>query len=79
MLAKFMPEILELINKIKNNVEIKDILLKAFIKILQDSDSEVNSMACNQLDIVSENLAKEDSFDKVLECLQILKSEKSHM
>ena len=75
MLAKFMPEIIELSNKIKNNVEIKAIILKAFIKLLQDSEGEVRSMACKQLDVVSENLAKEDSFDKVLESLQILKSD----
>ena len=75
MLAKFMPEIIELSNKIKNNIEIKAIILKAFIKLLQDSEGEVRSMACKQLDVVSENLAKEDSFDKVLESLQILKSD----
>ena len=75
MLAKFMPEIIELSNKIKNNVEIKAIILKAFIKLLQDSEGEVRSLACKQLDVVSENLAKEDSFDKVLESLQILKSD----
>ena len=75
MLSKFIPEIIELSNKIKNNVEIKAIILKAFIKLLQDSEGEVRSMACKQLDVVSENLAKEDSFDKVLESLQTLKSD----
>ena len=75
MLAKFMPNILELSSKIKNSSEIKSIILKSYIKLLQDSEGEVRSMACKQLDVISEYLGKEDSFDKILECLKSLKSD----
>ena len=75
MLAKFIPEILDLSNKIKNNNEIKNIILKSFIKLLQDPEGEVRSMACKKLDVVSEYLGKEESFDKVLACLKSLKSD----
>ena len=75
MLAKFMPNILELSSKIKNSSEIKSIILKSYIKLLQDSEGEVRSMACKQLDAISEYLGKEDSFDKILECLKSLKSD----
>ena len=76
MLAKFVPEILELSTKIQNNYsEIKNIILKAYIKLLQDPEGEVRSMACKNLDVASEYLGKEDSFDKVLSCLKSLKTD----
>ena len=75
MLAKNLSEILELSNKIQNNKEIKGIILKAYIKLLQDSEGEVRSMACKKLDIAAEYLSKEESFDKVLSCLKSLKSD----
>ena len=75
MLAKYMEELLELSNTISNNSEIKTNLLKSYIKLLQDSEGEVRSMACKKLDIVSEYLGKEESFDKVLSCLKSLKAD----
>ena len=75
MLAKNVSEILELSSKIQNNSEIKGIILKAYIKLLQDSEGEVRSMACKNLDVAAEYLGKEDSFDKVLTCLKSLKSD----
>ena len=74
MLAKNLSEILELSNKIQNK-EINGIILKAYIKLLQDSEGEVRSMACKKLDIAAEYLSKEESFDKVLSCLKSLKSD----
>jgi serine/threonine-protein phosphatase 2A regulatory subunit A len=75
MLAKNISEILELSSKIQNNSEIKNIILKAYIKLLQDEEGEVRSMACKNLDVAAEYLGKEDSFDKVLTCLNSLKSD----
>ena len=76
MLAKFIPEILELSTKIeKNYSEIKNVILKAYIKLLQDPEGEVRSMACKNLDDASEYLGKEEGFDKVLSCLKTLKTD----
>lgn len=76
MLAKNIEGILELINLIqKNYPEIKTIILKAFLKLLQDNEGEVRSMACSKLDDVGEALCKEDNFDKILSCLKNLKSD----
>ena len=76
MLAKHIEEILELINKIQNNYpEIRNIILKSFLKLLQDKEGEVRSMACQRLDDVSESLCKEENFDKILSCLKSLKSD----
>ena len=75
MLAKFIPEFLELSSKLKNTKEIKGIILKAYISLLQDSEGEVRSMACKTLDVVSEYLCNEDSFDKVLSCFKSLKAD----
>ena len=76
MLAKNIEGILELINLIqKNYPEIKTIILKAFLKLLQDNEGEVRSMACSKLDDVGEALCKEDNFDKILSCLKNLKTD----
>ena len=76
MLAKNIEVILELINLIqKNYPEIKNIILKAFLKLLQDQEGEVRSMACLKLDVVGEALCKEENFDKILSCLKTLKSD----
>ena len=76
MLAKFIPEILELSTKIESShSEIKSIILKAYIKLLQDTEGEVRSMACKNLDVASEYLGKEESFDKVLSTFKSLKSD----
>ena len=75
MLAKNVSEILELSSKIQKNSELKGIILKSYIKLLQDSEGEVRSMACKNLDVAAEYLGKEDSFDKVLTCLKSLKSD----
>ena len=76
MLAKHIEEILELINIIQNNYpEIKNIILKSFLKLLQDKEGEVRSMACQRLDDVSESLYKEENFDKILSCLKSLKTD----
>ena len=74
MLAKNIQEILELSTTIKSN-EIKNIILEAYIKLLQDPEGEVRSMACKKLDIASEYLGKEEAFNKVLDCLKTLKSD----
>ena len=76
MLAKFVPEILELSTKIEKNCsEIKNVILKAYIKLLQDPEGEVRSMACKNLDDASEYLGKEEGFDKVLSRLKTLKAD----
>ena len=76
MLAKNIEGILELISLIqKNYPEIKNIILKAFLKLLQDNEGEVRSMACSKLDDVGEALCKEDNFDKILSCLKNLKTD----
>ena len=76
MLAKYIEELLELINIIKNNYpEIKNIILKAFLKLLQDQEGEVRSMACQKLDDASEFLCNEEKFDDILSCLKTLKSD----
>ena len=76
MLAKHIEEILELANKIQNSYpEIKNIILKAFLKLLQDTEGEVRSMACQKLEDASEYLFKEEEFDKILSCLKNLKSD----
>ena len=75
MLAKFIPDLLELSSKLQNNNEIKGFILKSYVKLLQDPEGEVRSMACKQLDIAAEYLGKEDGFNKVLNCLKSLKSD----
>ena len=76
MLAKDIEGILELINKIQNKYpEIKNIILNAFLKLIQDPEGEVRSMACQKLNDVGEALCKEENFDKVLACLKNLKSD----
>ena len=76
MLAKYIEEILELINIIKNDYpEIKNVILKAFLKLLQDQEGEVRSMACQKLDDASEFLCNEEKFDDILSCLKTLKSD----
>ena len=73
MLAKYIEEILEPANKIQNSYpEIKNIILKAFLKLLQDTEGEVRSMACEKLEDASEYLCKGEEFDK---CLKNLKSD----
>ena len=76
MLSKYIEEIIELINKIQNNTpQMKNVILKAYIKLLQDVEGEVRSMACQKLDDVSEFLCKEENFDQILSCLKNLKSD----
>ena len=76
MLAKNTEELLELVNLIqKNYPEIKNIILKSFLKLLQDQEGEVRAMACQKLDDISECLCKEDKFDQILASLKFLKSD----
>ena len=76
MLAKDIEGILELNNKIqKTYPEIKNIILDSFLKLIQDPEGEVRSMACQRLDDVGEALSKEEKFDKILGCLKNLKSD----
>ena len=78
MLAKFMPEIFELVKKICENgnfPEIKKITLKSYLKLLQDKEGEVRSMACDKLEEAAEFLKDMDDFDKILSCLKNLKSD----
>jgi len=78
MLAKFIPEIFDLVKKItenNNNSELKKIILKAYLKLLQDKEGEVRSMACDKLEEAAEFLKDMDDFDKILSCLKNLKSD----
>ena len=77
MLAKFIPEIFELVKKINDNnkSEIKNIVLKSYLKLLQDKEGEVRSMACQKLEEAAEFLKDMDEFDKILSCLKNLKSD----
>ena len=76
MLSKHIDGILELNKKLENSYpEIKNITLNAFLKLLQDKEGEVRSMACEKLEDVGEVLCKEENFDKILSCLKNLKSD----
>ena len=76
MLAKQIEGILELIKKIqKNYPEINNIVLNAFLKLIQDKEGEVRSMACQRLEDVGEVLSEEENFDKILSCFKNLKSD----
>ena len=77
MLAKFIPDIFELVKKINdnNNSEIKNIVLKSYIKLLQDKEGEVRSTACQKLEEAAEFLKDMEEFDKILSCLKKLKSD----
>ena len=76
MLSKHIEGILELIGKIGNDSsELKSIILSAFLKLLQDKEGEVRSMACQKLEDIGEKLGKEENFDKILSCLKNLKSD----
>ena len=77
MLAKFIPDIFELVKKINdnNNSEIKKIVLKSYIKLLQDKEGEVRSIACQKLEEAAEFLKDMEEFDKILSCLKNLKSD----
>ena len=77
MLAKFIPDIFELVKKINdnNNSEIKNIVLKSYIKLLQDKEGEVRSTACQKLEEAAEFLKDMEEFDKILYCLKNLKSD----
>ena len=76
MLSKHIDGILELNKKLENIYpEIKNIILNAFLKLLQDNEGEVRSIACQKLEDVGEILCKEENFDKILSCLKNLKSD----
>ena len=76
MLAKFIPDIFELVKKIsEGNSELKKIVLKSYLKLLQDKEGEVRSMACEKLEEAAEFLKDMDDFDKILSCLKNLKSD----
>ena len=78
MLAKFIPDLFELIKKItenSNNSELKKIILKSYLKLLQDKEGEVRSMACDKLEEAAEFLKDMEDFDKILSCLKNLKSD----
>ena len=79
IIAKFIPELLELSNKIKNNNDIRIIILRVYIKLLQDPEGEVRNISSKKLDVTSEYMGKEESFDKVLTCLKSLKTDCYHM
>ncbi len=58
IISKFIPELLELSNKIKNNNDIRIIILRVYIKLLQDPEGEVRSMESKKLNVTSESLGK---------------------
>ena len=49
--------------------------IKAYLKLLQDKEGEVRSMACDKLEEAAEFLKDMDDFDKILSCLKNLKSD----
>ena len=78
MLAKYIVDIFELVKKISegnNNSEIKKTVLKAYLKLLQDKEGEVRSLACEKLEDAAEFLIDMEDFDKILSCLKNLKSD----
>ena len=78
MLAKYIVDIFELVKKISegnNNSEIKKTVLKAYLKLLQDKEGEVRSLACEKLEEAAEFLIDMEDFDKILSCLKNLKSD----
>ena len=77
MLSKFIPDIFDLVKKINddNKSQIKIITLKAYLKLLQDKEGEVRSMACDKLEEAAEFLQDMEEFDKILSCLKNLKSD----
>ena len=79
MLAKFITDIFELVKKMTedsdNNPEIKKIVLNSYLKLLQDKEGEVRSMACEKLEDAAEFLKDMEDFDKILSCLNNLKSD----
>ena len=78
MLAKYIVDLFELVKKISegnNNSEIKKTVLKAYLKLLQDKEGEVRSLACEKLEEAAEFLIDMEDFDKILSCLKNLKSD----
>ena len=75
MLVKLLPEVLNLLNQFQNNKELKTCILKNYYKLIQDKEGEVRSMSCKILENVTENLNKEENFDKVLSYLKNIKSD----
>ena len=78
MVAKYIPDLFELIKKItenSNNTELKNIILKSYLKLLQDKEGEVRSMACSKLEEAAEFLKDLEDFDEILSCLKNLKSD----
>ena len=79
MLAKYIQDIFELVKKLcelnNKNVDVKQITLQAYLKLLQDKEGEVRSMACEKLEEAAEFLKDMDDFDKILSCLKNLKSD----
>ena len=75
MLVKLLPEVLNLLNQFQNNKELKTCILKNYYKLIQDKEGEVRGMSCKILENVTENLYKEENFDKVLSYLKNIKSD----
>ena len=78
MVAKYIPDLFELIKKVTENnanTELKNIILKSYLKLLQDKEGEVRSMACDKLEEAAEFLKDMEDFDKILSCLKNLKSD----
>ena len=76
MLSKHIEGILELNKKLENTYpEIKNIILNAFLKLLQDNVGEVRSLACEKLEFVGEMLSKEENCDKILSSLNNSKTD----
>ena len=79
MLAKFIQDIFELVKKLcelnNKNVDVKQITLQAYLKLLQDKEGEVRSMACEKLEDAADFLKDMEDFDKILSCLKNLKSD----
>lgn len=76
MLAKYIPEILEISTMIeKEYKEIKNIVVKTYLKLLQDKEGEVRSMSCQNLEKAAETYGQDDNFDKILGALKILNTD----
>ena len=75
MVVKLLPDVLNVLNQFQNNKELKSCLVKNYYKLIQDKEGEVRSMACKILENVTENLNKEENFDKILAYLKNIKSD----
>ena len=64
-------------NFLSLNTSTKAALIEIVSKNLEDSEAEVRNACCQRLEHISEKLAKEESFDKILKKLKNFENEPS--